>query len=118
MNKITADSLDVGVAGSGDINMEVDTDRLGTTISGSGEAVLRGRADVHTAIISGSGDIQGYELATKESKITILGSGESQITVSDTLDVTISGSGDVYYKGSPENIKQAIAGSGKLRSVG
>jgi hypothetical protein len=38
------------------------------------------------------------------------------VYASKTLDVEISGGGDVQYKGSPA-VKQNISGSGKVRKV-
>lgn len=116
-NKIESVDLEVSVAGSGDINIDVDADKLSTIISGSGEALLKGSATEHIVRISGSGDVQAFGLATTKSDISIFGSGESEVSVSSTLDVIISGSGDVAYKGSPANVNQIITGSGKLRKV-
>jgi len=114
---IISDSLDVRVSGSGDIDLEVDTEELKTTISGSGSAQLKGDATAHDVTISGSGNIQSYDLATEKSTIKVFGSGKSEVSVSDDLDVTIAGSGDVYYKGDPANLNTQISGSGKLEKV-
>jgi len=114
--KITSDSLGVTVSGSGNIDLEVDTEELRTTISGSGNAQLKGDATAHDFTISGSGDIQSYDLDTEKSTVVISGSGKSEVSVSNELDVKIFGSGDVYYKGDPV-INTEITGSGKLKKV-
>jgi len=114
--KITSDSLGVKVSGSGDIDFDVDTEKLRTTISGSGNAQLKGDATTHDITISGSGDIQSYDLDTEKSTVKVFGSGKSEVSVSDELDVTITGSGDVYYKGDPV-INTQITGSGKMKKV-
>jgi hypothetical protein len=45
--------------------------------------------------------------------VYISGSGLADTRVQDTLDVTIIGSGIVYYTGNP-NIESYISGSGKI----
>lgn len=114
--EITSDSLGVSVSGSGNIDLEVDTEELKTTISGSGNAQLKGDATTHDITISGSGNIQSYDLATEKSTVKVFGSGKSEVSVSNELDITITGSGDVYYKGDP-SINTQISGSGKLKKV-
>jgi len=115
--KITSDGLGVTVSGSGDIDLEVDTEELKTTIAGSGNAQLKGDATVHDVTISGSGNIQSYDLDTEKSTVVVSGSGKSEVSVSNELDVRISGSGNVNYKGDPKNVNTEITGSGKLKKV-
>ncbi len=115
--EIISDSLEVSVSGSGDINLEVETEELKTTISGSGDAKLKGDATTHDITISGSGDIESYELDTEKSTVKVFGSGKTEVSVSNELDVTIAGSGDVYYKGDPANLNTQISGSGKMKKV-
>jgi hypothetical protein len=116
-SEIASDDLEVIVSGSGKIDMPVKTKSLKSEISGSGESTFTGTAASHNAIISGSGKLNAYDLKTEKTEIQITGSGKSEITALDGLTVRISGSGDVYYKGNPEKIKQEITGSGKVTKV-
>jgi hypothetical protein len=115
-NKITAEKLVLSVAGSGSYDLEVDVDEIRTDISGSGKASLRGSADSHNSVISGSGDIRAFDLITKTSSIRISGSGNGEVHASQQLDITITGSGTVLYKGNAY-INQNVFGSGKVRKV-
>jgi hypothetical protein len=45
--------------------------------------------------------------------VEISGSGSTNVFAKKTLNARISGSGDVYYKGTPE-ITKSIRGSGSL----
>ena len=54
------------------------------------------------------------KLAAKRAKVTVNGSGDATVNVSEELDVRISGSGDVSYIGSPK-IKSQVSGSGSVR---
>ncbi len=63
--------------------------------------------------ISGSGDYDGIGLAVDEASIRISGSGGAKVWAESKLNASVSGSGDVYYKGNP-TIDQRIDGAGKI----
>jgi hypothetical protein len=44
----------------------------------------------------------------------ISGQGDCRVTVTDELDATISGIGDVYYAGNPPLVRSTITGRGRL----
>ena len=115
-NKIESDFLSVNVSGSGDVELELEAEQLHTAISGSGKCDYSGMAEQHTITISGSGNVHGYDLQTKRSNVHVAGSGNAQVWTSERLDVQISGSGNVIYKGSPTTINSHISGSGKVRA--
>ncbi|MEA2041647.1 MAG: head GIN domain-containing protein [Bacteroidota bacterium] len=103
----------VAISGSGNINVKTETTRLNSEISGSGNITISGNADTLEHFVSGSGNFNGFTLETTDTKITITGSGNSEVFVTNSLDVEISGSGNVYYKGRP-SITTDISGSGQL----
>lgn len=115
--KITsADELNTGVSGSGDILIEVDAPSIRTHISGSGSSTIKGTTKDFSANISGSGNVHCYDLMSENTEIDIAGAGDAEVYASKSLDVDIAGAGDVRYKGNP-TIKQSIAGSGNIKKV-
>jgi hypothetical protein len=64
----------------------------------------------------GSGSIMGFPMKIADCQISIEGSGDCEVNVSETLDAHIKGSGSIYYKGSP-GITTNIKGSGTLISL-
>lgn len=115
-NVINSEDLSLIIDGSGKINMELNVDKLSTKILGSGSAIYLGKADEHNIRIEGSGSIKAFELTNKITKINIIGSGSTQVSPSETLNIKISGSGSVKYKGSP-TIDQSISGSGSIKRI-
>ena len=110
----TATSFRAHVSGSGEIIMNfAKVDGLRTNVSGSGEMRLSGVAQSNNATISGSGKIYAYDLATQDTYASITGSGKSYVTAARSLDVDLSGSGSVYYRGNPK-VSSRITGSGKV----
>ncbi|MGO4292807.1 head GIN domain-containing protein [Chitinophaga sp. RAB17] len=101
------------INGSGKGWLTLTTTNLTTTINGSGDMVLKGNADTHNSEINGSGSIAGIDMEVQKANIAISGSGEHEAFVRQYLDVDISGSGEVHYKGEPIVVSN-IVGSGKV----
>ena len=113
---IKTDKLDIAVAGSGDIKLELSAQAAKAAVSGSGDIQLSGSATEFEAAVAGSGDIEAYDLETEKAELKISGSGTVQCSVEKELVARISGSGDIKYKGNPriEDIK--VSGSGSVSS--
>ncbi|MBN1552179.1 DUF2807 domain-containing protein [bacterium] len=105
--------LTLAVSGSGDITCDVNADTLTVKISGSGDIILSGNTDEVTCKIAGSGDFKALDLEAKAADISISGSGNVKIHVSEKLNARILGSGDIQYSGNPK-IEQRILGSGSI----
>lgn len=105
--------LEVTVTGSGDLQLNADADALSCAISGSGDIAYAGTVPDFRGVISGSGDISGYELETERAQMSISGSGDCKLSVSQNLEASIVGSGDIYYKGNA-TVQSAITGSGDV----
>ncbi|MEL4454515.1 head GIN domain-containing protein [Lutimonas vermicola] len=115
-DKIKGNSLNVALAGSGDIDVEMDVQQLKTAISGSGDIEFSGSATEFEAAVSGSGDVDAYDLKTEKAALKISGSGSIGVHVEKEIVARVSGSGDIKYKGQPriEDIK--VSGSGNISS--
>ena len=62
--------------------------------------------------INGSGDVEVPNLKAEKAVININGSGGVSAYVTEDVDISIAGSGDVTIKGNPKKVKQKINGSG------
>lgn len=109
--------LAFNIAGSGKIDAVADAPEVDVEIAGSGTANLSGQTRKMEVSISGSGDCLSENLKSEECSINIAGSGTAKVFASSNLDVSIGGSGDVYYGGKPANVHQSVAGSGKIKAL-
>lgn len=115
MGRIVSDNkMDIDLAGSGNISMEVKSPEVSASVAGSGKTDLAGETRKFDVSIAGSGDVNAKELKSEEAEISIGGSGNVKVFASMKLDVNIAGSGDIVYYGNPE-ISRSIIGSGGLR---
>jgi hypothetical protein len=107
--------LKVSISGSGDVEASnLQLENCNTSTNGSGDMNLSGSAVNLSVKISGSGDINAYNLKAVNAKITCNGSGDTVINVVDNLQVSLNGSGDVTYTGSPSMVDVDARGSGEV----
>ncbi|MEO0341281.1 MAG: DUF2807 domain-containing protein [Bacteroidota bacterium] len=109
--------LQINVSGSGNINFECDAKAVATRISGSGNVTLMGSGSSISSTISGSGNMNAGSLEVKEANVRVSGSGNITIFATESLEASVSGSGDVRYKGRPERLRSKSSGSGSIRSI-
>lgn len=111
----SGDNMEIGVSGSGNIELAIDANSAEVKVSGSGNIDLAGSAKRVEMRISGSGDIDAAQFMVKDCEAKISGSGDINIHATETLNASIVGSGDIYYKGDP-SVKSRITGSGDVRA--
>ncbi|MCJ8211623.1 DUF2807 domain-containing protein [Mucilaginibacter sp. RS28] len=116
-NTINSESFKARISGSGDFTGSVNTKELEVGISGSGDMRLSGKANTSAVRLSGSGDYDGKNLVTASTSVHISGSGDASINASNSVDASVSGSGDVRYTGGATNVHSSSSGSGDVRRM-
>jgi hypothetical protein len=113
---VSVPALDgLALEGSADASLEgLDQPSLELSIAGSGEIRAAGRVERVFVSIAGSGDVGLFELASQEAVVTISGSGEVEVRAERSLRATVSGSGDVVYRGAPA-VTANVSGTGSVR---
>jgi hypothetical protein len=111
---VVSHDLELNVAGSGNMNIDVKASDLTSKVAGSGNMTVNGVTTRLECKIAGSGNFRGYELTSRDANAVIAGSGSIHATINGKLSAKIAGSGSVLYKGTgtTENVK--IAGSGNV----
>ncbi len=108
-------NLNVEVTGSGDVEatgLQLETCSL--KIAGSGDVELKGRAVQLIALLAGSGDVEAGGLTAVNVLVKNAGSGDVQVHVTDKLEATLRGSGNLGYSGNPSVVKVSASGSGDV----
>jgi hypothetical protein len=114
---VTVPSLHgASVSGSGNIHVAgLKVGALDATVAGSGNVTLAGAVDQLRARIVGSGDVQAGNLAAKNVRVSVTGSGDALIRATDELDASVTGSGNVRYSGAPpRQVRKHVTGSGDI----
>lgn len=111
-----ADRLNIDVAGSGNVDLDVNTPTVNVDIAGSGNVQLAGETRDARVNITGSGNYQAEELLTETTDIDITGSGDARIHADLNLKADVLGSGNVYYRGKA-SVRSQTTGSGKVKPM-
>ncbi|GAB5538275.1 MAG: head GIN domain-containing protein [Salibacteraceae bacterium] len=108
-------NLDFNISGSGDIDFSTNAKDINIDISGSGNVDLNGTCEDIDVKISGSGELNAFSMEANDCYVDISGSGSCRVFTNGLLDVSISGSGDVIYDGTPITVNTDTQGSGDVR---
>ncbi len=110
----TLDELHIITVGLMEMNGVINANRLYIDVSGTGMFNLEGSA-VYTEIdFSGTGNIHTENMEQDSCKIDVSGSALIYVKVNKYLKVKITGAGEVYYYGNPDEVISNISGAGKL----
>jgi hypothetical protein len=108
----------VAVNGTGRLELEgLKQDILDVAIRGNGSARASGSVDALKVSIRGSGSAKLQELAVRSVIISIAGSGDTDVSPSDSCEVFIAGSGTVRLHTHPKHTTSRVAGSGQIIEV-
>ncbi|MBS0027397.1 head GIN domain-containing protein [Chitinophaga sp. 22321] len=113
---LKSDRIELSFSGAADANLDIRTELLKVGVSGASNIKLKGSSDKAEYGISGAADIEALDLSTNDAKIGISGTGKANVFVQKKMDVSISGMGNIRYKGEP-GITQAISGMGKINKI-
>jgi len=107
--------LGINIFGSGNVDFaDINASSVRARINGSGTVSMKGSVGRHDVGISGSGDYNAGDVVAESAVISIFGSGNCRISVINSLEVAIHGSGNVYYRGNPPHKQASVFGSGKI----
>jgi hypothetical protein len=106
----------LSLSGSSDVHMDVKAPKVDAGLSGSGSIELKGETKDFEVSGSGSTDIKCFDLLTENTKVELSGSGNAEVFASVKLEVHVSGSADVKYKGNAA-VNPSISGSGTVKKV-
>ena len=103
--------------GSGDIDLKVNSSEINANITGSGDMALTGSTDILHVNIKGSGDFKGEDLQSNRTNVSCMGSGDAVVVAENNLIAKVHGSGDIKYKGEPNQKEIRVFGSGDITNA-
>ncbi|MFV0469869.1 MAG: head GIN domain-containing protein [Dysgonomonas sp.] len=111
-------NLNLNITGSGSIFVDnVSAKNLSLKIIGAGYSEISGTISKATFDLTGNGKIKADKLQASTVICKLPGAGSMWVYATDELRVNISGSGNVYYAGSPLEFKQKLSGIGTVSKM-
>lgn len=116
--EVNAPKFNLDISGAGNVDIqELHVQSFESDMSGATSLVMqRGEIGAGAYDISGSGEIKAFGVSQQSASLDLSGSAEAEVTVASKLDVKISGSGTVLYKGHP-SVSQQIGGVGSVKDA-
>ncbi len=113
---VSVDNIEkVTVDGASDLVISrVDNKGLVMDLEGSGDIKASGKTGEFVTNITGTVDLDAKNLKSEKVRISVSGASDSFVYASKRLQADISGVGDIYYYGNPEEIIEDISGVGEL----
>ena len=103
-NKFNIDDAVLNINSGGSITLEITVENLTSNLNSGGSIYLSGSADRHTVNVNSGGSLRAFDLETNRTVARLTSAGSAEVFAMIWLDVTISGPGSLFYKGSPQII--------------
>lgn len=118
IDTLATDRLSVNFSGAARLTIDdLRTGEIDLEISGASEIELAGQAESVGLELSGLGRFDAADLEAERVVIDISGGGSARVWAHESLDLSLSGLGEVSYYGNPE-VSQDISGGGQIVSLG
>lgn len=117
-NYFAGDELSIINHGVGKI--KIDDCQVGTfnlTSKSLGLVEAKGRANKTFIDSDGLGKIDFSEFESKNTTVISTGVGNLSVYARESIDISVSGIGNVSYYGNPEEVKTDVSGMGKITRV-
>jgi len=118
INSLSATELKVKHSGAGNLTVkDLAVENLTIDHSGVGNINLSGQAARQDVHLSGAGNYSAAGLESQDVVVKQSGVGNAHVWAVTTLDASLSGAGNIDYRGSP-TVTQKVSGVGHIRNAG
>ena len=95
----------------------LEAEQFSVALIGAGNVSISGVVDEQDITLQGTGDYRAGNLTSSKATIRIDGVGNAALQVSEVLNATISGIGNILYRGNPRQVNQSVTGMGTIIRV-
>ncbi|MCS6905666.1 MAG: head GIN domain-containing protein [Bacteroidia bacterium] len=116
---IQEEKLVLELAGSGKMEIELEVRELELNLTGSGKIWVHGKAKIAEIKTTGSGKVAAQELRAHRLSAYLTGSGilDLDLTPCQEAELKLTGSGNIFYRGSCPHLNISRLGSGRIQQV-
>lgn len=106
------------LAGTGNVSLnQIRAATLELKIAGAGDIKATGGCHTLNISLAGSGDVDAKDFKCETVSVKIAGSGDVSAYASKDFSARIAGSGDIDVYGNPENRSRSVFGSGEINYI-
>lgn len=105
----------INTSGNGSLEVvDIESSYIMVDVTGRGDVKLSGTADEVDYFVGGSGVVDAKDLVVEDVWLRTVGNGDVSITATETLEVTLQGTGNIDVYGNPGFIDERVTGSGEV----
>ncbi|GAB5417266.1 MAG: hypothetical protein Crog4KO_28480 [Crocinitomicaceae bacterium] len=113
--EIKLDELLCKISGVGDVALDIDCKKLDVKFSGVGNVKVEGEGESANYAWSGIGNLKASNMKSKVVALSLSGMGDAELHATESLEVNLTGFGDVKYVGSPKTTDLNTPGNGQIK---
>ena len=103
------------ITGAGNVSATgIDSPKLTVSLPGSGNIDAKGTAKTLAVSVGGAGMVVLRGLTARDATATLGGNGTIMLTATRSLTAKVTGTGTIFYGGSPQHVTQAVTGTGTI----
>lgn len=116
LKEISAPIVDIDLNGASKMSAEkITANALTSKVNGSGNLeIQQGTVYSHNLSLLGTGNFYAFYLYATNYDIIVNAAGSAEVNCSGELKVFMNGTGNVYYRGNPQNIYVTGSGTGTV----
>lgn len=117
LGRVACDKVVLRLTGVGDLTVkDLSAKELAIETSGTGTlTVVQGATQTLKVTHKGTVDVVAQGVSTDTASVSLEGTGDVALgAVKDSLEASLSGVGDIIYKGSPQ-LAQSVTGTGDIK---
>ncbi len=115
--EIKLDELMCKISGVGDVALNLDCKKLDVKFSGVGNVKVEGQGESANYAWSGVGNLKASNMKSKVVALSLSGMGDAELHATESLEVNLTGFGDVKYAGSPKTTDLNNPGNGQIKEI-
>lgn len=113
-NLLETSQLELEINDAAKVSGSIEVDDLVAKLIGIAKLDISGNSDSFDIDAAGASEMTGFDFATKNLKANLNGSCNISLTIDQKLDVTASGTSNVFYKGNGVIEKQNLKDASKI----
>lgn len=111
---LAGENLQLDILGVCDMDVTVDVNTLTVNLAGVGDVALAGQAEKANFTSAGVGNLKAFPLEVADMRIGLSGVGNMEVYCTETLDISLSGMGNITYRGDAQ-VSKNILGAGMVQ---
>ena len=114
---INSDDFKLETSGASSIDLAVQSTDFELEVSGASKINLSGKTNDCEVDMSGASKLNALDFEVVDLDVDLSGASDADVHVTGSLSASISGAGDIRYKGSPKLEKMKTSGAATLKSI-